>query len=295
MARIRKSPVIQARDGSFCGTAEYGGTGYNGAAATGDGLVFRLVLPMFLSNPFTQAVATVGVPYAASLTANSIRPPGDTVLFAKLSGPAWLNVGSDGTLSGTPAVSDIGTNTFTVSLFDTNGWSCAATMSVTVVPSPWIKAAMVRQGANLWLTWSGRTAPYQVQMATDLQNPVWVNITGPLTTNSLLLPPTAAAACTASRASNLSPTPPSCGACTEVAAESPEFQRTEDGERLAFHRDQLLLPELGQGARKGFTDRPQLGRQHPLGGLEFDDDRLGRFRVGATLDQPVRQPRLHVL
>src|ERR1039457_4017264 len=77
-----QSPVIQARDGSFCGTAEYGGTGYNGASSTGDGLIFRLILPMFLSNPFTQAVATVDAPYAASLTANSIRPPGDTVLFA---------------------------------------------------------------------------------------------------------------------------------------------------------------------------------------------------------------------
>jgi uncharacterized repeat protein (TIGR03803 family) len=189
-----QSPVIQARDGSFCGTAEYGGTGYNGASLTGDGLVYRLILPMFLSNPFTQAVATVSVPYVGSLTANSILPSGDTVLFAKLSGPAWLNVGADGALSGTPAVSDIGTDTFTVSLSDTNGWSCAATMRVTVVPSPWITAAIVRQGANLWLTWSGGTAPYQVQMATDLMNPVWVSITGPMTTNSMPLAPAAAAA-----------------------------------------------------------------------------------------------------
>ena len=189
-----QSPVIQARDGSLCGTAEYGGTGYNGAVSTGDGLIFRLILPMFLSNPFTQAVATVDAPYAASLAANSIRPAGDTVLFAKLSGPAWLNVGSDGTLSGTPAISDIGTNAFTVSLFDNNGWSCAATMWVTVVPSPLIKAAIVRQGSNLLLSWSGRTPPYQVQMATDLNNPVWVNITGPLNTNSMSLAPMAAAA-----------------------------------------------------------------------------------------------------
>jgi hypothetical protein len=149
---------------------------------------------MFLSNPFTQAVATVGAPYVGSLTANSIRPSGDTVLYAKLAGPAWLNVGSDGTLSGTPAISDIGTNAFTVSLYDNNGWSCVAAMWVTVVPSPFIKAAIVRQGANLWLTWSGRTGPYQIQMATDLNNPVWVNITGPLYTNSMPLTPSAAAA-----------------------------------------------------------------------------------------------------
>jgi uncharacterized repeat protein (TIGR03803 family) len=189
-----QSPVIQARDGSFCGTTEYGGPRYNGAACTGDGLAFRLVLPMFLSNPFTQTVATVSAPYSASLTANCIRPTGDTVFFSKLSGPAWLNVASDGTLSGTPGVPDIGTNTFTVSLFDNYGWSRVATMQIPVAPSPWITVAIGRQGGNWWLTWSGRTPPYQFQMATDLNNPVWVNITGPLTTNSLPLVPTAAAA-----------------------------------------------------------------------------------------------------
>jgi uncharacterized repeat protein (TIGR03803 family) len=189
-----QSPVIQIRDGSFCGTAEYGGTGYNGASGTGDGLVFRLILPMFLSSSFTQAVATVGVPYLASLTANCIRPPADSVSFAKLGGPAWLNVGSDGTLSGTPTVPDIGTDTFSVSLFDGNGWSCAATMRITVLPSPVITAAIVRDSAGLWLTWSGRTAPYQVLSATGLRNPVWVNLTGPVYTNRMMLAPTSPAA-----------------------------------------------------------------------------------------------------
>ena len=184
-----QSPVIQARDGSFCGTTEYGGVNYNGAAYTGEGLVYRLILPMFLSNPFTQAVATVSLPYAGSLNFNCIRPGGDTVQFAKLSGPAWLNVAADGTLSGTPTVPDIGTNTFTVSLSDAGGWSSAATMFITVLPSPWITASLVRQGPNFALTWSGRTAPYQVQMATNLVNPNWVTITAPLYTNSLALTP----------------------------------------------------------------------------------------------------------
>ena len=189
-----ESPVTQARDGSFCGTAEYGGPNYNGAAGTGDGLVFRLILPMFLTNPFTQAVATASAPYSASLTANCIRPSGDTVFFSKLSGPAWLNVGSDGTLSGMPGVPDIGTNVFTVSLFDNNGWSCAATMYITVVPSPWIVAAIVSQRGNLWLTWSGRTPPYQVQMATSVNGSGWVNVGGPVSTNSMPLTPAAGAA-----------------------------------------------------------------------------------------------------
>jgi uncharacterized repeat protein (TIGR03803 family) len=188
-----RSPLIQLRDGSFFGTAACGGTGYNGGRNSGNGIVFRLILPMFLGNPFTQDVATVGVPYGGSLATNSIRPPGGTVLFAKLDGPAWLNVDSDGTLSGTPALSDLGTNTFTVNLSDTNGWACAATMRIPVVASSCITASIVRQGATLWLTWFGRTPPYQVQMATDLANPVWVNVTGPLNTNSMPLTTTGAA------------------------------------------------------------------------------------------------------
>ena len=188
-----QAPITQTPDGSFCGTAAYGGVNYNGVASTGDGLIFRLELPMFLSNPFTQAVAAADSPYSASLTTNALRPPADSVLFSKLSGPAWLAVGADGTLSGTPAVSDIGANTFGVSLFDTNGWSCTATMFITVTPSPYIKAAIVRTAGTVWLTWSGRTAPYQVQTATNLQSPVWVNLGGPVNTNFLLLTPTSPA------------------------------------------------------------------------------------------------------
>ena len=189
-----QSPVIQDRIGAFCGTTEYGGTGYNGAVGTGDGLVFRFVLPMFNSNPFTQTVAIATVPYSASLAGNSLRPGGDTVSFAKVSGPAWLIVAADGTLSGTPAIPDIGTNSFVVSLSDTNGWSATATMYIPVVPTPWITAAITPQGHNVWLSWSGRTAPYQVQMAGSPISPVWVTITGPLYTNRMLLSPTASAA-----------------------------------------------------------------------------------------------------
>ena len=188
-----QAPLIQARDGAFYGTAPYGGVDYNGASSTGDGLIFRLVLPMFLTNPFTQAVATADSPYAATLVNNCIRPAGDNVSFAKLDGPAWLNLAGDGTLSGTPDILNLGTNTFTVSLSDTNGWSCTATMLINVVTLPWITANVVRQGSNLWLTWSGLTPPYQVQMVTDLDNPVWTNLGGPTSTNRMLLTPTGSA------------------------------------------------------------------------------------------------------
>jgi uncharacterized repeat protein (TIGR03803 family) len=184
--------LIQARDGSFYGTAEFGRTGYNGASGSGDGLVFRLILPLFLSNPFTQASGTVTAPYSASLSTNAVTPAGDGLTFAKVSGPAWLSVGTDGTLSGTPAVADIGANVFTVSLADTNGWSSTATMNIIVVPLPSI--SLSTQGTNLVLNWSGGQPPYSVQMATSLASPAWQTIAGPMTSTTLLVTPSNAAA-----------------------------------------------------------------------------------------------------
>ena len=184
--------LIQARDGSFYGTAEFGGNQYEGARQTGDGLVFQLTLPIFLANPLTQAVATVGLPYSASLSTNAATPAGDVLTFVKVSGPAWLSVAADGTLSGTPAVADIGANIFTVSLADTNGWSSTASMTITVVPLPSI--SITAQGTNLVLNWSGGQPPYSVQMATGLASPAWQTIAGPMTSTTLLVTPTNAAA-----------------------------------------------------------------------------------------------------
>jgi len=184
--------LIQARDGSFYGTAEFGRTGYNGASGSGDGFVFRLTLPLFLSNPFTQASGTATAPYSASLSTNAVTPAGDVLTFAKVSGPAWLSVAPDGTLSGTPALGDIGGNMFVVSLADTNGWASAATMSISVVPLPSI--SLSTQGTNIVLSWSGGQPAYSVQMATDLTGPAWQTIAGPMTNTTLLVAPTNRAA-----------------------------------------------------------------------------------------------------
>jgi len=185
-----QSSLVQARDGSFYGTAEFGGTHYGGASGTGDGLVFRLTLPLFLSNPLTQAVATVGLPYAASLSTYAIHAPGDTLTFAAVSGPSWLQVAADGTLSGTPTLADIGVNTFTVSLADANGWSSAATMRIAVAPAPLSASLGFTQGTNLMLSWKGGQPPYQVQTAIALANPAWQDLGGSTTNTSLFLTPT---------------------------------------------------------------------------------------------------------
>jgi uncharacterized repeat protein (TIGR03803 family) len=177
--------LIQGSDGHLYGTTQNGG-------ASGYGAIFRMTLPLFPSNPFTQASAMATAPYSASLSTNAVTPAGDVLTFAKASGPAWLSVATDGTLSGTPAVADIGANVFTVSLADTNGWSSTATMTIAVVPLPSI--AISTQGTNMVLNWSGGQPPYSVQMATGLASPVWQTIAGPMTNTTLLVTPTNTAA-----------------------------------------------------------------------------------------------------
>jgi uncharacterized repeat protein (TIGR03803 family) len=182
-----QSSLIQARNGSLYGTAEFGGTGYDGASGSGDGLVFRLTLPMFLSNPFTEPGATATAPYSASLSSNAIAPAGDSLTFGKITGPAWLTVATNGPLSGTPGVSDVGTNVFIASLADANGWSSTATMTITVAPLPSISISL--QGTNILLTWSGGQPPYSVQTATSLASPAWQTIAGAMTNTTLLVTP----------------------------------------------------------------------------------------------------------
>ncbi len=184
-----QAPLMQAADGSFYGTTSFGGVDYNGAAGTGDGTVFQIIVPMFKRNPFAQATAIASAQYFGTLATNATAPGGDTLTFAKISGPAWLAVAANGTLSGVPPYSSIGTNVFVVGLSDSSGWSSQATMYVAVVNSPWITAAILRQAGKVLLTWSGGQGPYQVQTAGTLRNPAWVNVGGPVGTNGLLLTP----------------------------------------------------------------------------------------------------------
>ncbi|PWU09531.1 MAG: hypothetical protein C5B50_27180 [Verrucomicrobia bacterium] len=127
------APLVQATNGNFYGTTAYGGIGFNGTAYSGQGTIFELTVPAFDTNPLMMPVITAGLAYSGNLSGKAVSVPGDTLTFAKLSGPAWLAVASDGTLSGTPLNANIGTNSFAVSLTDTNGISTTATMLVPVV------------------------------------------------------------------------------------------------------------------------------------------------------------------
>jgi hypothetical protein len=146
--------------------------------------------PAFLSNPFTVANANAGQLYASTLATNAADPNGDTITFFKVSGPAWLSVASGGGMSGTPVSTNVGTNVFTVSARDPGGLSTTGTMSLSVIAAPAIVTSAALQGNQLMLGWTGGIAPYQVQMTTNLADPIWQNLGAPITGNSLLVSPT---------------------------------------------------------------------------------------------------------
>jgi len=129
--------LVQATNGLFYGTTPEGGSGYNPSLGSGgNGIIFRLTVPTFLSNPFPAAGAIACLPYNANITNQAVAPAGDPLTFAKVSGPAWLSVAPGGQLSGTPANADLGTNLFVLRLTDSNGISAAATLQLVVTADP---------------------------------------------------------------------------------------------------------------------------------------------------------------
>jgi hypothetical protein len=150
--------------------------------------------PSFTVNPFTLPGANAGAPYSGTIATNATDLNGDSITFAKVSGPSWLGVAANGTLSGTPANADGGLNVFVVQGTDPGGLSGSATMNITVVPAPPIIVSVTLVDTNLVLSWTGGLAPYQVQTTAVLGTPAWQTLAGPLTTNSLTILPTDPAA-----------------------------------------------------------------------------------------------------
>jgi len=90
------------------------------------------VAPVFSSAELSKPIAREGQAYATSIAADSSDANGDAISFSKSSGPAWLTVSPDGSLTGAPSSSDIGDNSFVVAASD-GSLSSTATLSIKVV------------------------------------------------------------------------------------------------------------------------------------------------------------------
>lgn len=91
------------------------------------------VPPVFTHDPIHKANAIINQPYSGqTLTGSATDADGDTLTYSKVTGPAWLNIAPDGTLSGTPGSGDKGMNTWTVEVSDGRGGTDQATLRINV-------------------------------------------------------------------------------------------------------------------------------------------------------------------
>ncbi|TBR21117.1 tandem-95 repeat protein, partial [bacterium] len=79
-------------------------------------------------NPTT---ASEDSPFSAVLTASDV--PADVLTWAKLSGPAWVQVSTTGSVSGTPVQANVGPNLLAIEARDEDGGIAQAEFSLTVV------------------------------------------------------------------------------------------------------------------------------------------------------------------
>jgi hypothetical protein len=89
--------------------------------------------PEFSSDPFTGPAAIEGVDYSESISLEASDPDGGTISYTKVVGPAWLDIATDGGLTGVPGDNNVGEGWFTVRATDDEGSFVQAQMSISVL------------------------------------------------------------------------------------------------------------------------------------------------------------------
>lgn len=89
--------------------------------------------PAFASATINGGNATQGVAYSGTVAgAATDADAGDTLVYSKSSGPAWLAVGANGALSGTPTFADEGVEEFVITATDSAGATASAVLTITL-------------------------------------------------------------------------------------------------------------------------------------------------------------------
>lgn len=103
----------------------HAGTGFGVySTESGNGPELRVIAgtranipPSFANDPIILPSTQYGQPFSASLLNEIIHPDIDPLSYT-LSGPSWLSIDANATVSGTPQGSDLGLNTFTLEVAD---------------------------------------------------------------------------------------------------------------------------------------------------------------------------------
>ncbi|VGO20709.1 putative Ig domain-containing protein [Pontiella sulfatireligans] len=88
--------------------------------------------PMFSSDPITNSAASIGDSCSGSVADQASDPNSDPMIFSIVSGAAWLNMATNGTLSGTPGPGDSGLNNWIIQVADDVDGSDSAILLIDV-------------------------------------------------------------------------------------------------------------------------------------------------------------------
>jgi len=140
--------------------------------------------PVFVNDPFNMPDANQDKAYSRWLGGKATDPDGDSLSYAKVSGPVWLGVAADGNITGTPGLGDLGTNTFQISAFDGTNAAVKATMNIVVVNQPPVftydpfspPAANEDQAYSRWIAWNVTDAENDPISFAKVSGPAWLSV-----------------------------------------------------------------------------------------------------------------------
>ena len=142
--------------------------------------------PAFTSDPITKPNATQGQSYSGSIASNASDPNSDPLTFAKASGPTWLSVAANGALIGTPGSTNVGINSFSVSVSDGRGGSDTATLQITVLGAQLAAPTNLTAIANglkridlSWIDNSTSETGFRIERSTNNSKFSLITTTGP--------------------------------------------------------------------------------------------------------------------
>ena len=92
--------------------------------------------PVFNSDPLIGGSVVLGDSFSGSLTDHVLDPNGDVLTFSAVSVPDWLNVASNGVMTGTPGPTNVGLHVFQVTVEDPEGETDSADFQMIVLEAP---------------------------------------------------------------------------------------------------------------------------------------------------------------
>jgi len=91
--------------------------------------------PAWQQSPTISLTAQETAAFSDTLNDVATDPENDSLVFSKVDGPAWLSVANNGDLTGTPVDSNVGVNSFIVSLSDGVNPPVIANLEINVSPT----------------------------------------------------------------------------------------------------------------------------------------------------------------